>query len=84
MLLGANGQLGKELERQLPSLGSVAAFPRVSFGITSAKYSILVKRSLNSQLDTHKLRSQLSFDLPHWKDGFLAVASDINKGVETV
>ena len=72
MLLGAIGQLGKERERQLPSLGSVAAFPRVSFGITSAKYSILVKRS------------QLPFDLPHWKDGFLAVASDINKGVETV
>jgi dTDP-4-dehydrorhamnose reductase len=35
LLLGANGQLGKELERQLTSVGSVAAFPRGSLDITN-------------------------------------------------
>ena len=52
--------------------------------ITTAEYPTAAKRPLNSQLDTHKLRSQLSFDLPHWKDEFLAVASDIIKKLETV
>ena len=52
--------------------------------ITTAEYPTAAKRPLNSQLDTHKLRSQLSFDLPHWKDEFLAVASDIVKELETV
>lgn len=52
--------------------------------ITTAEYPTAAKRPLNSQLDTHKLRSQLSFDLPNWKDGFLAVASDIVKELETV
>lgn len=52
--------------------------------ITTAEYPTAAKRPLNSQLDTHKLRSQLSFDLPHWKDDFLAVASDIIKELETV
>jgi dTDP-4-dehydrorhamnose reductase len=52
--------------------------------ITTAEYPTAAKRPLNSQLDTHKLRSQLSFDLPHWKDDFLAVASDIVKELETV
>jgi dTDP-4-dehydrorhamnose reductase len=52
--------------------------------ITTAEYPTAAKRSLNSQLDTHKLRAQLSFDLPHWKDDFLAVASDIVKELETV
>lgn len=52
--------------------------------ITSADYPTAAKRPLNSQLDTHKLRSQLSFDLPHWKDDFLIVASDIVKELETV
>ena len=51
---------------------------------TTAEYPTAAKRPLNSQLDTHKLRSQLSFDLPHWKDDFLAVASDIVKELETV
>jgi len=52
--------------------------------ITTAEYPTAAKRPLNSQLDTSKLRAQLSFDLPHWKDDFLAVASDIVKELETV
>jgi len=52
--------------------------------ITTAEYPTAAKRPLNSQLDTHKLQSQLSFDLPHWKDDFLAVTSDIVKELETV
>lgn len=52
--------------------------------ITTAEYPTAAKRPLNSQLDTHKLRSLLSFDLPHWRDEFLAVASDIVKELETV
>ena len=47
--------------------------------ITTAEYPTAAKRPLNSQLDTNKLRSQLSFDLPRWKDDFLAVARDIVK-----
>lgn len=47
--------------------------------IRTTEYSTAARRPLNSQLDTHKLRSQLSFDLPHWKDDFLAVARDIVK-----
>lgn len=34
LLLGSNGQLGKELVRQLPTVGDVVAFPRVSLDIT--------------------------------------------------
>jgi len=45
--------------------------------ITTAEYPTAAKRPLNSQLETNKLCSQLSFDLPHWKDDFLAVASEI-------
>jgi dTDP-4-dehydrorhamnose reductase len=52
--------------------------------ITTAQYPTAAKRPLNSQLDTSKLRAQLSSDLPHWKDDFLAVASDIVKELETV
>lgn len=52
--------------------------------ITTAEYPTAAKRPLNSQLDTHKLRAQLSFDLPNWKDDFLAVASDIVKELETL
>ncbi|MBT5861854.1 MAG: dTDP-4-dehydrorhamnose reductase [Gammaproteobacteria bacterium] len=52
--------------------------------ITTAEYPTAAKRPLNSQLDTDKLQSQLSFDLPHWKDDFLAVARDIVKELETV
>jgi len=52
--------------------------------ITTAEYPTAAKRPLNSQLDTSRLRAQLSFDLPHWKDDFLAVANDIVKELETV
>ena len=52
--------------------------------ITTAEYPTAAKRPPNSQLDTSKLRAQLSFDLPHWKDDFLAVASDIVKELETL
>jgi dTDP-4-dehydrorhamnose reductase len=52
--------------------------------ITTPEYPTAAKRPLNSQLDTSKLRAQLSFDLPHWKDDFLAAASDIVKELKTV
>jgi dTDP-4-dehydrorhamnose reductase len=51
--------------------------------ITTAEYPTAAKRPRNSQLDTRKLQSQLSFDLPYWKDDFMAVAIDIIKGLET-
>ena len=35
LLLGANGQLGKELERQLSCIANVVAFPRASLDITN-------------------------------------------------
>jgi len=50
--------------------------------ITTAEYPTAAKRPLNSQLDTQKLRTQLTFDLPHWKDDFLAVASEIVKELQ--
>lgn len=52
--------------------------------ITTAEYPTEAKRPLNSQLDTSKLRAKLSFDLPHWKDDFLAVARDIVKELKIV
>ena len=52
--------------------------------ISTAENPTAAKRPLNSQRDTHQLRSQLSFELPHWKDDFLAVARDILKELETV
>lgn len=52
--------------------------------VTTAEYPTAAKRPLNSRLDTRKLCSQLSFDLPHWKVEFLAVARDILKELETV
>jgi dTDP-4-dehydrorhamnose reductase len=52
--------------------------------ITTTEYPTAAKRPLNSQLDTSKLRTQLSFDLPHWKDDILVVARDIVKELETV
>jgi len=51
--------------------------------IATEEYPTAAQRPLNSQLDTRKLRAQLSFDLPHWKDDFLAVASEIVKGLQT-
>lgn len=52
--------------------------------ITTAEHLTAARRPLNSQLDTHKLRAQLSFNLPHWKDDFLAVAGEIVKELQTV
>ena len=51
--------------------------------ITTADYPTAAKRPLNSQLDTQKLRAQLSFDLPHWQTDFLTVAGDIIKEWQT-
>ncbi len=45
--------------------------------ISTADYPTAARRPMNSQLDTGKLSAHLSFDLPHWKDDFLAVARDI-------
>lgn len=50
--------------------------------ITTSEYPTTAKRPLNSKLDTHKLCEYLSFNLPHWKDEFLAVASEIIKELE--
>ena len=51
--------------------------------IATEEYPTAAQRPLNSQLDTRKLRAQLSFDLPHWKEDFLAVASEILKELQT-
>ena len=48
--------------------------------ITTADYPAQAARPMNSLLDTQKLRSKLSFDLKHWKDDFLAMASDLIEG----
>ncbi len=45
--------------------------------IATADYPTAAKRPLNSQLDTNKIRMQLSFELPYWKDDFLAVIRKI-------
>ena len=45
--------------------------------ITSAQYQTLAKRPLNSLLNTKKLQSKLSFDIPYWKDDFLKMAKYI-------
>lgn len=50
--------------------------------IATTDYPAAARRPGNSRLDTHKLRARLTFDLPHWKDDFLAVASDIIKELE--
>lgn len=67
-------------EQQRVQLNTQVADIRV---ITTAEYPTAAKRPLNSQLDTHKLQSQLSFNLPHWKNDFLAVARDIVKELES-
>lgn len=51
--------------------------------ISSAEYPTAAQRPLSSQLDTQKLRAQLTFTLPHWEDDFLAVASEIIKEFQT-
>lgn len=47
--------------------------------ITAAEFPTSAKRPLNSLLETQKLQSQLSFDLPHWKEDFLTTAHEIIK-----
>lgn len=47
--------------------------------ITTAEFPTAAERPLNSLLNTDKLQSRLSFDLPHWMDDFLAVAGSIIK-----
>ena len=47
--------------------------------ITTADYPTAAQRPLNSQLDTNKISSQLTFDLPYWKDDFLTVVKEIFK-----
>ena len=47
---------------------------------TTADFPTQAKRPMNSLLDTKKLRSNLSFDLKHWRDDFLAMASDLIEG----
>ena len=47
--------------------------------ITTEEYPTPARRPLNSQLDTQKLRKQLAFNLPYWKDDFLPVADEICK-----
>lgn len=55
---------------------------KVIQAIATADYPTAAKRPLNSQLDTNKIRMQLSFDLPYWKDDFLAVIKEIFKELE--
>lgn len=50
--------------------------------IKTSEYSAVAMRPMNSQLDTHKLLAQLSFALPHWKEDFMAVASDLVKELQ--
>ena len=74
------------------TLISYAAQQQVSFHANAADiqaiktegYPTEAKRPMNSQLDTHKLQSELSFNLPHWKDDFLVVAKDIVARLGTV
>ena len=74
------------------TLISYAAQQQVSFHANAADiqaiktegYPTAAKRPMNSQLDTHKLQSELSFNLPHWKDDFLVVAKDIVAKLGTV
>ena len=50
--------------------------------IKTSDYPTTAKRPLNSQLNSNKLISQLSFDLPYWKDDFLETVSDIIDGIK--
>jgi len=61
---------------------SLAASVKDIYTITTADYPTAARRPLNSRLDTRKLQTQLSFELPHWTDDFLTVASDIVKELE--
>ena len=50
LLLGSNGQLGKELERQLSIVGSVAAFPRSALDITNHRAVLDTVRCINPSI----------------------------------
>lgn len=45
--------------------------------IKSNDLKLTAKRPLNSLLNTNKLQSKLSFDLPDWKDDFISVSKNI-------
>lgn len=51
--------------------------------ITTADYAMTARRPLNSLLDTQKLHTQLSFDVPGWKDDFLGVARALIKEMQS-
>lgn len=50
---------------------------KVIQAIATEDYPTAAKRPLNSQLDTNKISMQLSFNLPYWKEDFLAVTKEI-------
>jgi len=66
-------------ERQQLQLGTSVANIQA---ISSFEYPTSAQRPVNSQLDTSKLRTQLSFDLPHWKVDFLVVAKELIKEIK--
>jgi len=45
--------------------------------IPSSHYKTAAKRPLNSQLDNNKLQKKLKFQIPNWKDEFIATAFKI-------
>ena len=47
--------------------------------ISTSEYLTAARRPMNSLLKTHKLQSQLSFNLPHWRDDFLITSKNICK-----
>lgn len=71
--------IGFAAERGLPLQASVADIHAIS----TADYPTTAQRPLNSRLDTQKLRARLSFDLPHWRDDLLAVASEMTEALYT-
>tara|TARA_B100001093_G_C26824397_1_gene1013327 strand:+ start:1430 stop:2320 length:891 start_codon:yes stop_codon:yes gene_type:complete len=52
---------------------------KVIKAIKTEEYQTPAKRPLNSQLNTNKISSQLTFNLPCWKDDFLVVTKEIFK-----
>ena len=70
LLLGSNGQLGKELERQVSEIGHLDAFPRSLLDITNYKLvketvdlinpNIIINANFSTSLDfviIHKITS---------------------------
>lgn len=51
--------------------------------IKAAEFPTPAKRPLNSLLETQKLQTQLSFNLPHWKEDFLTTAHELIKELTT-